>query len=70
MDPDGLIFEVLVALSCAACGWEVEFLAEQSTKTPDMVARWGADDLYIAMEGVEAASPDGRHRVDSGHESS
>lgn len=46
-DPDGLIFEVLVALSYAACGWEVEFLAEQPTKTPDMVARRGDDELYI-----------------------
>lgn len=46
-EPDGLIFEILVALSYAACGWEVELLAEQPTKTPDMVARRGDDELYI-----------------------
>ena len=41
-DPDGLIFEILVALSYAASGWEVQFLDEQPPrKTPDFVATHG-----------------------------
>lgn len=46
-NPDGLIFEILVALSYAEKGWAVEFLEEGTTKTPDMVARKNGNELYI-----------------------
>jgi len=46
--PDGVIFEILVALSYAASGWTVEFIEEHSSiKTPDMVARKEGEELYI-----------------------
>ncbi|MBJ9656117.1 hypothetical protein I5588_16315 [Burkholderia multivorans] len=35
-EPDGFIFEILVALSYAELGWTVEFLPESSDPTPDM----------------------------------
>ncbi len=35
-EPDGFIFEVLVALSYAELGWTVEFLPESSDPAPDM----------------------------------
>lgn len=47
-EPDGLIFEILVALSYAERGWEVELLKERPPdKSPDMVARKGDKTLYI-----------------------
>lgn len=47
-EPDGLIFEILVALSYAANGWEVELLDEQPpAKSPDMVARKDGKVLYV-----------------------
>jgi hypothetical protein len=46
--PDGLIFEILVALSYAAKGWEVELLGQQPpVKSPDMVATKDGKVLYI-----------------------
>ncbi|MGF6442634.1 hypothetical protein [Paraburkholderia youngii] len=42
-EPDGFIFEVIVALSYAELGWTVEFLPEGGDPTPDMrVERSGA----------------------------
>jgi hypothetical protein len=35
-EPDGFIFEVLVALPYAECGWAVEFLPEGGGPMPDM----------------------------------
>ena len=46
-EPDGLIFEILVALSYAGKGWAVELIEEGATKTPDMVARKNGKELYI-----------------------
>jgi Holliday junction resolvase len=46
-EPDGLIFEILVALSYAEKGWAVEFIEEQFTKTPDMVVKKNGKELYI-----------------------
>lgn len=46
-EPDGLIFEMLVALSYAAKGWDVEFIDQQSTKTPDMLVRKGEKEIYV-----------------------
>jgi hypothetical protein len=43
-EPDGLLFEVLVALAYAAAGWDVTLLPEGVEKTPDM---------HIAREGRE-----------------
>ena len=46
-DPDGLIFEVCVALSYAAKGWEVEFIEEGSDKSPDMLVRKGNREYVV-----------------------
>lgn len=46
-EPDGLLFEILVALSYAEVGWEVEFLPESDKKTPDMLVRLGEQELYV-----------------------
>lgn len=47
-EPDGLIFEILVALAYAEAGWMVEFLDEQrSAKSPDMRVFMNGIELYI-----------------------
>jgi hypothetical protein len=47
-DPDGHLFEILVALSYAAKGWQVELIPPSPPrKTPDMVARKGPNTLYV-----------------------
>lgn len=47
-EPDGLIFETLVALSYAERGWEVELLKEKPpVKSPDLVARKDGKALYV-----------------------
>lgn len=47
-DPDGIIFELLVALSYAAKGWEVEMLPESPpTKSPDMRVTKGSKTMYV-----------------------
>lgn len=47
-EPDGLIFEILVALSYAANGWDVECLAERPPlKSPDLLVRKGDLEFYI-----------------------
>lgn len=47
-DPDGLIFEILVALSYAAKGWDVELIEENSLfKSPDMVVRKGKREYFV-----------------------
>jgi hypothetical protein len=39
-DRDGLLFEVLVALSYAAAGWDVTFIDEGAAKSPDTSGAW------------------------------
>lgn len=52
--PDGLIFEILVALSYAAKGWDVELLDQKPpAKSPDMVARMEGQELYIECKRQE-----------------
>lgn len=47
-NPDGLIFEILVALAYAEHGWDVELLEETPlSKTPDMVVRKDGRELYV-----------------------
>lgn len=47
-EPDGLIFEILVALSYAAKSWSVEFLEEKPpSKSPDMVVRKNGIELFV-----------------------
>lgn len=46
-DPDGLLFELCVALAYAECGWRVAFLEEGQVKTPDMRAVREDQELYI-----------------------
>jgi hypothetical protein len=52
--PDGAIFEILVALSYASKGWEVELLKEAPpTKTPDMVVRKNSKELFVECKRLE-----------------
>lgn len=47
-EPDGVIFEISVALAYAAAGWEVELLDEQPpAKSPDMCARRDGVELFV-----------------------
>lgn len=52
--PDGLIFEILVALSYAEHGWDVELLKENvDVKTPDMVVRKDGREFYIECKRLQ-----------------
>jgi hypothetical protein len=52
--PDGLIFEILVALSYAAKGWNVEFLKEKPpAKSPDMVVRKNGIELFVECKRLD-----------------
>lgn len=47
-NPDGLIFEILVALAYAEKGWEVELLEARSpAKSPDMLVTKDGVELYV-----------------------
>jgi hypothetical protein len=47
-DPDGLLFEVLVALNYANRGWQVQMLfAEASEKTPDLYVQSGKNKFFV-----------------------
>lgn len=47
-DPDGLIFEISVALSYAAAGWDVELLDQQPpAKSPDMRVSKDGIELFV-----------------------
>lgn len=53
-NPDGLLFEILVALSYAAKGWEVEFLEERpGQKSPDMVVRQEGLEFFIECKRLQ-----------------
>ncbi len=53
-NPDGLIFEILVALSYAAKGWEVEMLEQQlPAKSPDMRVRKGDVEIYVECKRLD-----------------
>ncbi|MFA6011700.1 MAG: hypothetical protein WC799_17050 [Desulfobacteraceae bacterium] len=52
--PDGIIFEILVALSYAAKGWNVEFLMEEPpAKSPDMVIRKGGVEFVVECKRLD-----------------
>lgn len=56
-DPDGKLFEILVALSYASMGWDVEFLKEYPpNKSPDIVARKEGKELYIECKRMQRQS--------------
>ncbi|MBW8311758.1 MAG: hypothetical protein K0M64_06935 [Rhizobium sp.] len=56
-DPDGTIFEVLVALSYASSGWDVELLPSSKTsKQPDMRAVKDGLTLYIECKRLSRSS--------------
>lgn len=40
-DPDGILFEIIVAFAYAEAGWDVEFIMEGSERTPDMLVTRG-----------------------------
>lgn len=47
-NPDGILFELLVALAYAKKGWDVEFIEETGAgKTPDFRARRGAREIHV-----------------------
>lgn len=46
-EPDGVIFELLVALAYAAAGWSVELLEEGSSKSPDMRVVRDNQEFYV-----------------------
>lgn len=53
-NPDGLIFEILVALSYAAKGWEVEMLEQQPpAKSPDMRVRKDDVEIYVECKRLD-----------------
>jgi hypothetical protein len=52
--PDGTIFEILVALSYASRGWDVELLEEAPpAKTPDMVVRKNSQELFVECKRLD-----------------
>ena len=56
-DPDGIIFEILVALSYAEMGWNVEFLKERPPeKSPDMIVRKDDKEYYIECKRQQRIS--------------
>ncbi|MCG9053522.1 restriction endonuclease [Laribacter hongkongensis] len=46
-EPDGLLFELLVALSYAAEGWDVEFIDEGQRKTADLRVTRDEREFYV-----------------------
>ncbi|MGO2767017.1 hypothetical protein [Pseudomonas taetrolens] len=53
-NPDGLLFEILVALSYAEKGWDVELLDEKPPlKSPDMVVRMDGIEIFIECKRLE-----------------
>lgn len=46
-EPDGLLFELLVALSYASEGWDVEFIEERQSKTADLRVTRGDREFYV-----------------------
>ncbi len=55
-EPDGHIFEILVALSYAELGWSVEFIPEGPTKTPDMRVTKGGRQLSVECKRMSSRS--------------
>lgn len=52
--PDGLLFEILVALSYAAKGWNVELLKQQPpSKSPDMVVRKDGLEIFVECKRLD-----------------
>jgi hypothetical protein len=52
--PDGTIFEILVALSYAAKGWDVEFLKEDPpNKSPDFTVRKNGTELFVECKRLQ-----------------
>lgn len=52
--PDGVIFEILVALSYAEKGWSVELLKENPPqKSPDMVVRKNGTEFFVECKRLD-----------------
>lgn len=53
-EPDGLIFEILVGLSYAAVGWDVELLDQNPpAKSPDMKVTKAGVELYVECKRLQ-----------------
>lgn len=46
-EPDGALFEILVALAYAEAGWKVTLIEEGPQKTPDMRVQRGAQEFFV-----------------------
>lgn len=46
-EPDGILFEVLVALAYAEAGWDVTLIEEGPGKTPDMRVKRGPQEFFV-----------------------
>ncbi|WP_371880035.1 hypothetical protein [Caballeronia sp. S22] len=55
-DPDGHVFEMLVALSYAESGWYVEFIPEGPEKTPDLRVKQGEVELLVECKRQSSLS--------------
>ncbi|WP_414953828.1 hypothetical protein [Caballeronia eucalypticola] len=55
-EPDGLIFEILVALSYAELGFTVEFIPEGSARTPDMRVEMHGDSFLVECKRMSSRS--------------
>ena len=56
-DPDGTLFEILVGLSYAAAGWDVEFLASTPLeKKPDLRVTKGGRVLFVECKRLQRSS--------------
>ncbi len=56
LEPDGFIFEVLVALSYAECGWAVEVLPEGPGRTPDLSITMHGQKLSVECKRMSSRS--------------
>lgn len=55
-DPDGILFEVLVALSYAHKGWNVDMLEPSQKKTPDMRVQKAERDIFVECKRQSRSS--------------
>lgn len=52
--PDGIIFEILVALSYAEKGWDVEIIEDKTkVKSPDMAVRKNGKEIFVECKRLD-----------------
>lgn len=55
-EPDGLLFEILVALAYAEAGWQVLLIEEGPTKTADMRVQRGSQEFFVECKRQERST--------------